>query len=200
MAEAEKRKGRPGRKYDPELADKIRELTANGLRQEDIASFIGMSENTMRKLYKSDLVKGATLANSTVGKKLFEQCVKGDTAALIFWAKTRMGWSEKASFIGREILEQFEAGEITLIQAALKFEKSGLSLPETIRILLAKHEPEQEDPSHGQYMVISDEEMEARVAERKAMLQIQINGLPERQAEMRALHDQVADKFKSANT
>lgn len=195
MAEMEKRKGRPGKKYDPETAEKIREFIANGLRQEDIANFIGMSENTMRRLYKNDLVRGAALANSTVGKKLFEQCQKGDTAALIFWTKCRMGWSEKASFIGREILEQFESGEITLIQAALKFEKNGLPLPETIRILLARYEPEPDDPSHGQYMVISDEEMEARILERKAAIQAQIDGLPERRAEMSELHKQIQDKF-----
>ena len=168
------------------------------MRHEDIAAFIGMSEKTMRKYYKADLVKGAALANMTVGKTLFERCERGDTAALIFWAKCRMGWSEKASFIGREILEQFEAGEITLIQAALKFEKSGLPLPETIRILLARQEPEQEDPSHGQYMIISDEEMEARVKERQEAIKAQIDHLPERQAEIRKLREQVTDKFKPA--
>ena len=198
MAQSEKIKGRPCKKYDPELAAKIREMTGNGLRHEDIAAFIGMSEKTMRKYYKADLVKGAALANMTVGKTLFERCERGDTAALIFWAKCRMGWSEKASFIGREILEQFEAGEITLIQAALKFEKSGLPLPETIRILLARQEPEQEDPSHGQYMIISDEEMEARVKERQEAIKAQIDHLPERQAEIRKLREQVTDKFKPA--
>lgn len=191
---------RPTAKYDVSIAEKISEMAGNGLSQGYMAHEVGLSENTIRKLYRKELKHGASRANYAVAKTLFQKCMEGDTACLLFWAKTRMGWSEKESFIGREILEQFEAGEITLIQAALKFEKSGLPLPETIRILLAKEQPELEDSSKGQYMVISDEEMEARVAERKAMIQIQINGLPERQAEMRELHSQVADKLKTANT
>lgn len=48
----------------------------------------------MVKLYKQELITGRTNANVKVGKRLFEKAMSGDTTALIFWAKTRMGWRE----------------------------------------------------------------------------------------------------------
>lgn len=98
----------------------------------------------------------------------------------------------------QEILERYNNGSLTVKEAAIEFEMNNLPIPETIRIMLVKEQPEPEDPSKGQYMVISDEEMEARVAERKAMIQKQLLGLPERQQEMRELHKQVANKFGPA--
>ncbi len=98
----------------------------------------------------------------------------------------------------KEILERYRNGGLSLKEAAIEFELNNLPIPETIRILLAKEQPEPEDPSKGQYMVISDEEMEARVAERKATIQQQILELPDRQKDMRDLHDQVANRFGPA--
>ena len=98
----------------------------------------------------------------------------------------------------KEILERYRNGSLSVKETAIEFEMNNLPIPETIRIMLVKEQPEPEDPSKGQYMVISDEEMEARVAERKAMIQKQLLGLPERQQEMRDLHKQVANKFGPA--
>lgn len=98
----------------------------------------------------------------------------------------------------KEILERYRNGSLSVKEAAIEFEMNNLPIPETIRIMLTKEQPEPEDPSKGQYMVISDEEMEARVAERKAMIQKQLLGLPESQQEMRDLHKQVANKFGAA--
>lgn len=95
----------------------------------------------------------------------------------------------------KEIFERYLNEELSLKEAAIEFEMNSLPIPETIRILLAKEQPEPEDPSKGQYMVISDEEMEKRVAERKAAIEQQLLQLPERQQEMRELHEQVANKF-----
>lgn len=97
----------------------------------------------------------------------------------------------------QEILERYRNGSLTVKEAAIEFEMNNLPIPETIRIMLVKEQPEPEDPSKGQYMIISDEEMEKRVAERKAIIEKQLLGLPERQAEMRELHKQVANKFGS---
>lgn len=94
-----------------------------------------------------------------------------------------------------EILERFENGDLTLKQCALEFEKSGLPIPETIRLLLAKEQPEPEDTTGGAFLAISDEEMLIRVAERKRIIEAQIGGLSERRAEMRALRDKTQDKF-----
>lgn len=95
----------------------------------------------------------------------------------------------------QEILERYRNGGLSLKEAAIEFEMNNLPIPETIRILLAKEQPEPEDPSKGQYMIISDEEMEERVRQRQAAIQQQILSLPERQQEVRELHNQVANKF-----
>lgn len=94
-----------------------------------------------------------------------------------------------------DILERYRNGSLSVKETAIEFEMNNLPIPETIRIMLAKEQPEPEDPSNGQYMIISDEEMEERVRQRQAAIQQQILSLPERQREMNALHQQVADKF-----
>lgn len=171
------------------------DLASKGTPQEDIARLLGMDAKTLRKVYCGELRQGMGMSNQAVAGKLFERCMAGDTACLIFWAKTRMGWSEKASFIGREILEKYQAGEVTLKDAALEFEIAGLPLPETIRLLLAKEQPEPEDTTGGVYRIISDEEMAIRIEQRKKVIEEQIQGLPERQQDMRALREQVKETF-----
>lgn len=192
-------RGRPQKQYDPDLGEKIREMVGNGLRQEDISAVAGMSVKTLRKIYKHDLKIGSAIANASVAKRLFERCQNGDVAAQIFWLKARAGWNEKGSFLGGEILTRYRNGELSLKDTALEFEILGLPLPETIKILLAKEQPEPDDPSGGAYRIISDTEMEARVAERKRLIEEQIKGLPERQKEVRELREQVKDKFGPAH-
>ena len=95
----------------------------------------------------------------------------------------------------QEILERYRNGELSLKDTALEFEMNNLPLPETIRILLGKEQQEPEDPSNSQYMIISDEEMEERLRQRREDMQKQILGLPERQQEVRELRRLVTDKF-----
>lgn len=86
--------GRPAMQHNPEIGEKIQAMAQYGVPLDGIAHLVGMSVNTLRKLYAVDLQKGVTLANMAVGKKLFERCMAGDVTSLIFWAKTRMGWRE----------------------------------------------------------------------------------------------------------
>jgi hypothetical protein len=46
------------------------------------------------KYYKKELSDGRIDANATIGKGLFEQAKNGNTAAAMFWLKTRAGWKE----------------------------------------------------------------------------------------------------------
>lgn len=95
----------------------------------------------------------------------------------------------------KKILERYRNGEISLKDAALEFEINNLPLPETIRIMLGKEQLEPEDTSKGQYCLISDEEMEIRVSRRMTEINAQRENLPERQKEIRKLHNMVQDKF-----
>lgn len=60
-----------------------------------IAAALGVDISTMYKYYKEDLDEGGADLNSKVIGKLYEQCMAGQVPALIFWAKARMGWSDK---------------------------------------------------------------------------------------------------------
>jgi transposase len=65
-----------------------------GYTQDQIAALMDISDVTLRKYYEKELKNGALKVNAQVGGKLFQKAMGGDTASLIFWAKTRMGWKE----------------------------------------------------------------------------------------------------------
>lgn len=89
------KRGRPRIKYDPEVARQIQAMSMYGLTQDRISVVIGISVDTMHKLYAAEFAKGKGQAGLTIGKALFEKAKGGDTTAMIFWAKTQMGWREK---------------------------------------------------------------------------------------------------------
>lgn len=87
-------KGSKSVKYDEQKANVVRALSQYGVPQEDIAAQIGCCVETLVKLYAREMAEGRAVANAKIGKRLFEKAMDGDTASLIFWAKTRMGWRE----------------------------------------------------------------------------------------------------------
>lgn len=78
----------------PEKRQLVQHYAALGYTQTQIAGLIGCSEPILREHYREELDNGALKINAQVGGKLFQKAMQGDTAALIFWAKTRMGWKE----------------------------------------------------------------------------------------------------------
>lgn len=65
-----------------------------GTPQEDIARVLGIDPKTLRKYYRDELDLASAKANATIGGALFNKAKGGDTAAMIFWMKTRAGWRE----------------------------------------------------------------------------------------------------------
>ena len=66
-----------------------------GTPQNVIADIIGIDDKTLRLYYREELDQAMARANASVGGALFNKATKGDTAAMIFWMKTRAGWREK---------------------------------------------------------------------------------------------------------
>lgn len=93
-AKPQRKPGRPAKEKQPGMEQKVQAMAQYGLPYENIAAVIGMGVDTMKKLYEPYLEKGKALANAAVGERLFKKCQEGDTTALIFWAKTQMGWRE----------------------------------------------------------------------------------------------------------
>jgi len=65
-----------------------------GTTQETIADILGIDAKTLRKHYRHELTQSMAKANAQIGGALFNKAKGGDTAAMIFWMKTRAGWRE----------------------------------------------------------------------------------------------------------
>ena len=75
-----------------------------GTDQNVIARILGITKNTLRKYYKDELDLATAKANATVGGSLYKKATgytdkagvyhPPETAAQIFWMKTRAGWRE----------------------------------------------------------------------------------------------------------
>lgn len=90
-----KRRGRPKAITAEEHSRRVVELAvAAGIPVVDIAALLGVSEPTLRKEFSNEIAVGHTKANAKIARRLFAKAMSGDTACLIFWAKTRMGWRE----------------------------------------------------------------------------------------------------------
>ena len=89
---------RGAKPYKPTDEDRkaVMSMSAVGITQGDIAKVIagGIDEKTLRKHFREELDTASIRANSEVGGHLFNKAKGGDTTAMIWWTKTRMGWKE----------------------------------------------------------------------------------------------------------
>lgn len=81
-------------KPDEEKRTMVKSLSAMGIRYEDIAKKLSISDDTLRKYYKLELDLGRIEANAKMANALFQQGINGSVPAAIFWLKTRAGWKE----------------------------------------------------------------------------------------------------------
>lgn len=86
--------GRPAHKPDKVSRELVQLHTIMGSTQDITARVLNIDLKTLRKWYREELDLAAAQANATVGGALFNKAKKGDTAAMIFWLKTRAGWRE----------------------------------------------------------------------------------------------------------
>lgn len=68
-----------------------------GVPHHQITKLIGLGDTaTLLKYYRHELDLGKAKACAQVAKTLFAQAVSGrNNAAMIFWCKSQMGWSER---------------------------------------------------------------------------------------------------------
>jgi len=70
-------------------------MTVAGATQEMVARVLKIDRNTLAKYYRDELDLAKAKANMMVAKSLYQKAVDGDTAAMIWWTKAQMRWSEK---------------------------------------------------------------------------------------------------------
>ncbi|MBQ7609129.1 MAG: hypothetical protein IJU76_14360 [Desulfovibrionaceae bacterium] len=98
---------------------------------------------------------------------------------------------KKEQLIWKKLIE----GQFTEKDASYMFERYGIKLPESVKLQIMKQDPEQPDATAGIFSTMSDEEMEARVAERQKELNAQRDGLDDRRAKMDELHKAAPDTY-----
>jgi hypothetical protein len=89
------RGGRPEFKVTPEARRTVEAMASFGIPEKSIASVVGCDEKTLRKYFPEEIAVSHIKANAKVAETLFNQAIKGNTTAIIFWLKCRAGWKEK---------------------------------------------------------------------------------------------------------
>jgi hypothetical protein len=81
----------------PEQRELVKKLAGWGLRQIYIASTVKMDPKTLRKYFRNELDEGLIHAKTSVLHSLFDMATsRRNSAATIFWAKTRGDFTPKA--------------------------------------------------------------------------------------------------------
>lgn len=96
--------GRPRIELDVE---KIRELSANGSTQEEIAAEMQCSVDTLQRNYRQYLQDGFLCGNISIRKAQFRKAMNGDTGMLIWLGKTRLGQKEPESTKDNSLVIEF---------------------------------------------------------------------------------------------
>lgn len=77
---------------------------AIGFTMEQAAQVLGKSAKSLQRHCQKEMDTGYAKVGAKIGGQLIRKALKGDTAAMIFFAKCRLGWNEK------QILEHQGAG------------------------------------------------------------------------------------------
>jgi hypothetical protein len=123
---------RPGRKPAEIDIDKLRQLAADGLTLAEAAASLGIGSATLsRHMAKNDKIdaaikEGRHLADAEVTNRLMALIRAENLGAVIWWEKTRKGYSERISLEGldidgaieRELAKLAGAGQIGAAGAA----------------------------------------------------------------------------------
>lgn len=94
---------------DEQIRRTVEAMVAGGIPQEDVARVVGVDAKTLRKYYREELDTAATKANAKVAQTLYQKAINGDTTAIIWWTKGRMGWAEKRDYNQRHTMTYEEA-------------------------------------------------------------------------------------------
>ena len=106
-------------KFKPEMIDDAEKLATLGFTEENIATYWGVSFETLRRWKRKDedltmaINKGRLNANLSVTKKLFEKCQGGNMTAMIFWLTNRCPehWADRRAMINNINVNRVHSGD-----------------------------------------------------------------------------------------
>lgn len=105
------------RKIELDLA-KVESLAAQGLTEEQIADALGVSRTTLNnrrresEQFEQAIKRGKAKGVAIVTSKLMEQVKGGNVTAMIFFLKTRGGWSERQDADLEREIKRLEAEKL----------------------------------------------------------------------------------------
>lgn len=67
-----------------------------GATQDEVAAYMGINDNTLRKHYPDEIKDAVLEANTAVAGTLYSKAISGDVASMIFWLKCRARWKHAA--------------------------------------------------------------------------------------------------------
>ena len=93
-------RGGAGRKpFEPTAKERqqVEALAGVGLPHDQIGALLrdGVCTDVIRQYFAKELKAGKAKASAKIGQTLFNRAIGGETAALIWWTKSQMGWKEK---------------------------------------------------------------------------------------------------------
>lgn len=109
-------------KPDERSRKQVTLMAGIGIKQDDIARIIGISDVTLRKYYAKELAESKSILNTQVASNLFRIATsseKGAVSAAIFWMKTRAGWKETVNLSNEDGSLKPEPVQVA-VMAALK--------------------------------------------------------------------------------
>ncbi len=86
--------GRPRHTPSPASRDRVVVSSGLGIPNDQIAAILDISLAVLLKYYSSDIRLGRAKASAEIADSLFNKAKNGDTAALIWWTKAQMKWTE----------------------------------------------------------------------------------------------------------
>ena len=89
----------PRKPHEPTEKDRkqVSAMAGFGLKHDQIAKIIGISDETLRKYYSHELDVAESMMNAQIAQNLYSIANSkgpGAITAAIFWLKTRAGWRE----------------------------------------------------------------------------------------------------------
>jgi len=63
-----------------------------GITQEQMAALLEIDVDTLVKYYRKEIDQGKAKACASIGSSFYQKAKDGDTAAMIWWTKSQMGW------------------------------------------------------------------------------------------------------------
>lgn len=78
--------------YTDEQRTMVWEMTAQGLRNDQVAKVMGISETSLRTNFATELHMAQPMVNAEVAGRLLDKCREGDMRAITFWLSCRASW------------------------------------------------------------------------------------------------------------